>query len=91
MKNKPFLGKKASLFYIGTVILVQPYWVLEITANFVSPFQPTSMLLSLKDNGAMESHTDLVNSSTSVGSLDCSRAPVHMKPYVEIHGGSSPC
>ncbi|KAK4501278.1 hypothetical protein PRZ48_007085 [Zasmidium cellare] len=35
MKNKPFLGKKASLFYIGTVILVQPYWVLEITANFL--------------------------------------------------------
>ncbi|KAF7189872.1 hypothetical protein HII31_08694 [Pseudocercospora fuligena] len=35
MKNKPFLGKKASLFYIGTVILVQPYWVLEIVANFL--------------------------------------------------------
>ena len=34
MKNKPFLGKKASLFYIGTVILVQPYWVLEIYADF---------------------------------------------------------
>ncbi|PGH17297.1 hypothetical protein AJ79_01181 [Helicocarpus griseus UAMH5409] len=34
MKNKPFLGKKVSLFYIGTVILVQPYWVLEIYANF---------------------------------------------------------
>jgi hypothetical protein len=33
-----FLGKKASMFYIGTVILVQPYWILEITANFVSPF-----------------------------------------------------
>lgn len=36
MKNKPFLGRKISLFYIGTVILVQPYWVLEIAANFVS-------------------------------------------------------
>jgi hypothetical protein len=37
LKNKPFLGKKASMFYIGTVILVQPYWILEIAANFVSP------------------------------------------------------
>ncbi|KJY02286.1 hypothetical protein TI39_contig69g00001 [Zymoseptoria brevis] len=35
IKNKPFLGKKASRVYIGTVILVQPYWVLEITANFL--------------------------------------------------------
>ena len=33
MKNKPFLSKKASLFYIITVALVQPYWVLEIVAN----------------------------------------------------------
>lgn len=35
IKNKPFLGKKASMFYIGTVILAQPYWVLEIVANFL--------------------------------------------------------
>lgn len=28
------MGRKASLFYIVTVILVQPYWVLEIYANF---------------------------------------------------------
>jgi len=34
MKNKPFLSRRASLFYIGTVILAQPYWVLEIYANF---------------------------------------------------------
>jgi hypothetical protein len=34
MKNKPFLGPKTSAFYIGTVILAQPYWVLEIYANF---------------------------------------------------------
>lgn len=34
MKNKPFLSRKASLFYIGTVILAQPYWVVEIYANF---------------------------------------------------------
>lgn len=35
MKNKPFLGRKASMFYIGTVILVQPYWIIEIVANFL--------------------------------------------------------
>ncbi len=33
MKNKPFLSRKASLFYIITVALVQPYWVVEIVAN----------------------------------------------------------
>jgi hypothetical protein len=34
MKIKPFLSKPASYCFIGTVILVQPYWVLEIYANF---------------------------------------------------------
>ncbi|KAH7073972.1 hypothetical protein BKA63DRAFT_491919 [Paraphoma chrysanthemicola] len=34
MKIKPFLTKPASHFFIGTVILAQPYWVLEIYANF---------------------------------------------------------
>ncbi|KAF7507089.1 hypothetical protein GJ744_010902 [Endocarpon pusillum] len=34
LKNKPFLSRRVSLIYIGTVILVQPYWVLEIYANF---------------------------------------------------------
>jgi len=34
MKIKPFLSKPASYFFIGTVILVQPYWILEIYANF---------------------------------------------------------
>lgn len=28
------MGRKLSLFYIGTIILVQPYWVAEIYANF---------------------------------------------------------
>lgn len=35
MKNKPFLSKRVSRIYIITVILVQPYWILEITANFL--------------------------------------------------------
>lgn len=34
MKTKPFMGRKTSLFYIITVIMVQPYWILEIYANF---------------------------------------------------------
>ncbi|ORY15470.1 hypothetical protein BCR34DRAFT_622885 [Clohesyomyces aquaticus] len=34
MKIKPFLSRRWSLFFIGTVILAQPYWVLEIYANF---------------------------------------------------------
>jgi hypothetical protein len=33
IKNKPFLSRKASLFYIITVGLAQPYWVVEIVAN----------------------------------------------------------
>lgn len=34
MKNKPFLKPRTSQIYIGTVILAQAYWVLEIYANF---------------------------------------------------------
>ncbi|KAF4455960.1 hypothetical protein F53441_1827 [Fusarium austroafricanum] len=34
IKNKPFLSKRNNRIYIGTIILVQPYWVLEIYANF---------------------------------------------------------
>ncbi|PNP41512.1 hypothetical protein TGAMA5MH_06613 [Trichoderma gamsii] len=34
MKSRGFLNKKARLLYIGSVILVQPYWILEIYANF---------------------------------------------------------
>lgn len=33
IKNKPFLTRWGSIFYISTVIMVQPYWVLEIVAN----------------------------------------------------------
>ncbi|KAL5366224.1 hypothetical protein BJX96DRAFT_169758 [Aspergillus floccosus] len=34
MKNRPFFSRRVSMFYIITVLLVQPYWVLEIYANF---------------------------------------------------------
>lgn len=33
IKNKPFLPRWGSTLYITTVILVQPYWILEIVAN----------------------------------------------------------
>ena len=46
MKNKPFLGRKASLFYISTVILVQPYWVIEIVANVSSIMKRINSCLS---------------------------------------------
>lgn len=35
IKNKPFLSRRVSTIYITTVILAQPYWVLEIVANFL--------------------------------------------------------
>jgi hypothetical protein len=28
------MGRKLSLFYVGTIILAQPYWATEIYANF---------------------------------------------------------
>jgi hypothetical protein len=34
MKIKQFLTRKISLIFIATVVLVQPYWVVEIYANF---------------------------------------------------------
>lgn len=34
IKNRPFLSRRVSFIYIGTVILAQPYWVVEIYANF---------------------------------------------------------
>ncbi|KAJ5426160.1 hypothetical protein N7465_001230 [Penicillium sp. CMV-2018d] len=34
MKNRPFMGRKLSLFYISTIVLAQPYWAVEIYANF---------------------------------------------------------
>lgn len=34
MKLRPFMTERASRIFIGTVILVQPYWILEIYATF---------------------------------------------------------
>jgi hypothetical protein len=33
-KSKPFMSRELSLFYIGTIVLAQPYWAIEIYANF---------------------------------------------------------
>jgi len=35
MKNKPFFNRTTSLIYITTVCLSIPYWITEITANFI--------------------------------------------------------
>jgi hypothetical protein len=34
IKVRPFIGRKTSFIFIGTIALVQPYWVLEIYADF---------------------------------------------------------
>lgn len=34
MKIKPFMTKRSSRFFIGTIVLVQPYWILEVYATF---------------------------------------------------------
>ncbi|KAH6708832.1 hypothetical protein BKA61DRAFT_645844 [Leptodontidium sp. MPI-SDFR-AT-0119] len=34
IKVRPFIGRKTSFIFIGTIVLVQPYWVLEIYADF---------------------------------------------------------
>lgn len=34
MKIRPFLSKPVSIVFMVTVIIVQPYWVVEIYANF---------------------------------------------------------
>jgi hypothetical protein len=34
MKTRPFIGRKTSIVYIVTVALAQPYWILEIYADF---------------------------------------------------------
>ncbi|KAF4990103.1 hypothetical protein FDECE_14486 [Fusarium decemcellulare] len=44
IKNKPFLSRRGNALYIGTIILVQPYWVLEIYANFTYFNTPNSRL-----------------------------------------------
>ena len=51
MKIKPFLSRRTSLLFIGTVMLTIPYWILETYANFVyynkgvkSPFKTTRVL-----------------------------------------------
>ncbi|KAI7764416.1 hypothetical protein LZL87_003621 [Fusarium oxysporum] len=46
MKNKPFLSKRNNAIYIGTILLVQPYWVLEIYANFIYFNTPDNRLFA---------------------------------------------
>jgi hypothetical protein len=46
MKLKPFLSKWWSRFFIGTIILAQPYWVVEIYANFTYFHNINNLFLS---------------------------------------------
>ncbi|KAI1369041.1 hypothetical protein F5Y08DRAFT_325462 [Xylaria arbuscula] len=34
VKNKPFLERRGTYIYIGSILLIQPYWIVEIYANF---------------------------------------------------------
>lgn len=34
MKIRPFLSRRAGFYFIGALLLVQPYWILEIYATF---------------------------------------------------------
>ncbi|KAF3767149.1 hypothetical protein M406DRAFT_232346, partial [Cryphonectria parasitica EP155] len=47
MKLRPFLTPRSSAIFIGTVALVQPYWILEIYATFVY-FNNTNEVLFTK-------------------------------------------
>ena len=79
MKNKPFLSRKGSLFYIITVALVQPYWVLEIVANVPSPLSSDPFNSSLTSNSGSTSATPPTSSPT----------PARTKHSSATHGGSS--
>lgn len=34
IKVRPLIGRKTSFFFISTLALIQPYWVMEMYANF---------------------------------------------------------
>lgn len=48
MKIRPFLSKPASYVFIGTVILAQPYWIMEIYANFTYFHGVNNLFLSTR-------------------------------------------
>ena len=50
MKSRPFLSRRLSAFYIGTVILVQPYWIVELYSIFCffNNIGNTDMFLKLR-------------------------------------------
>lgn len=53
MKIKPFLSKPVSYIFIGTVILAQPYWILEIYANFAYFHGINNLFLSTRPYEAL--------------------------------------
>jgi hypothetical protein len=62
MKTKPFMGRKTSIFYIVTVALVQPYWVLEIYANFTYFNNINDIFLKTRPFEALFRYTSISNS-----------------------------
>jgi hypothetical protein len=53
MKIKPFLSKPVSYIFIGTVILAQAYWILEIYANFAFFHGVNDLFLSTRPYEAL--------------------------------------
>lgn len=47
LKNRPFLSKRGSVFYILTIVAVQPYWIFEIVANVRSTFSAHVSFINL--------------------------------------------
>lgn len=48
MKLRPFLNKTVSRIFLGTVILTIPYWIVEITANFLYFHNVNDMFLKTR-------------------------------------------
>lgn len=72
MKNKAFMARRLSLAYIGTIVLVQPYWAVEIFANFAyfnnidsafyEKMRPLEALFRYDHNGAEYVYHDSMSS-----------------------------
>lgn len=48
MKLRPFLNKTVSRIFLGTVIVTIPYWIVEITANFLYFHNVSNMFLKTR-------------------------------------------
>jgi len=53
IKNKPFLPRWGSILYISTVVIAQPYWVVEIVANFLYFSDKSSLFMKTRPYEAL--------------------------------------